>query len=145
MQTERKYKSWFRFIDRNRTYDYKSLSNAIRWAEIRVATSTSGQIRIYRVRKLSRGNELDCIAFTQLQPAHHGILNEESEKTPEDPCTCRLDCECWSDNQEWFKPHNSVLTVWRDINVFQEYKEKENRKFSEPEEDGKSRNFDYDF
>ncbi len=76
MPEKKQNKVWYRFIDRNRVYDYKSIYNAIHWAEIKVRTSTSGEIRVHIDSKCT-GEVMDRAfeVFKKLKIHETGLRN----------------------------------------------------------------------
>ena len=55
------------FVDDNREFGYKKLGKAVQFAEKKVLTSKSGQIRVYKTRQLSDESiETECVAFVNL-------------------------------------------------------------------------------
>lgn len=110
MTAEKNTKPWYRFFDGNKKYDYKSLYNAVLWAQRKVITSTSEQIRIYRLEKKGRALELDFIArvlYNRPSPSRVVEDFDSGEMVTLDPTD------------------GSVTTVWHDMDVYNEYKEKE--------------------
>lgn len=97
-------KPWYRFIDDNRSYDYKSIHNAIVWAQKKVLSSSSKEIRIYKMNKTTRWLSMDPVAFVhviQPRPARSSTFDKDiifdELKTPE------------------------VITVWRDLDIYNEF------------------------
>jgi hypothetical protein len=103
--------SWYRFFDGNKRYDYKSLYNAITWAEKKISRSTSEEIRIMRVAKRGHALEIDFVARVRYNRPSPARVVSPSFKG-EDPI-------------ELSATNGSITTVWYDITVYKEYKEKE--------------------
>lgn len=105
---EQTRESWYRFFDGNASYEYKKLYNAVSWATKKITTSTSKEIRIYKVVKLREGLELECATVVKLlRPAQQKQIEVDNE-------IVTLDAQS-----------ESIVTYWKNIDYFNEYKEKE--------------------
>jgi len=105
---EQTRESWYRFFDGNASYEYKKLYNAVSWATKKITTSTSKEIRIYKITKLREGLELECASVVKLlRPAVMKTIEVEGESVT-------LDAQ-----------PESIVTYWKNINFYNEYKQKE--------------------
>lgn len=110
-------KPWYRFFDANKKFDYKSLYNAIIWAERRVRESRSHEIKILRMHKYGRTTELEGVArVIYNRPQKERVV----EGIEEDPTPVILS-----------RTRGSITVAWRDIDVYHEYKDKESWASSE--------------
>lgn len=129
-------KPWYRFFDGNRKYDYKSLFNAIHWAERKVADSTSHEIRILRVCKRGRALEVENVArvFYNRPKAIKKVVHytpdilkaqdylQEINEADKEIALLKSAPE----NETMLKNvPGSITTVWRNQRFHYEYKEKE--------------------
>ena len=107
---EQTRESWYRFFDGNASYEYKKLYNAVSWATKKITTSTSKEIRIFKVTKLREGLELECATVVKiLRPASSKIIEVDGDLVTLDAQT------------------DSIVTYWKNIDFYNEYKQKEIR------------------
>lgn len=98
-------KPWYRFFDGNRKYDYKSLYNAVTWAQRKAPDSTSQEIRVLRVCKRGRALELEQVAKVLYNRSQRAKTIEDGTILP--------------------ATYPGITTVWNDLEVYTDYKEKE--------------------